>query len=392
MNKNIIICSDGTGNTAYKNRGTNVFKVFEAVDVNGHKWQKELKPQVAIYDDGVGAQSFKLFRILGGAFGWGLSRNVKQLYRELSRVYEPGDDIYVFGFSRGAFTVRTLVGLIAECGLPRPKAHNNEKELAKLVKNAYSKYRQRHKALLSHLFLKPKPWIENNFYTEIPIKFVGVWDTVDAVGLPFDEATWLWNKLIYRFTFDDKRLYKKVAKACHAISLDDERKTFHPQLWDEKEEETDRIEQVWFSGVHSNVGGGYPKQGMSLVPLHWMMSKAHKEGQGLRFLNMDWDNYRDHRNVCGKLYNSRAGLAVYYRYKPREFVEICEEQKIKIKEHKVHLSVLERITQEPEGYAPGNLPQKFKVVSDMENWDDKNIIGEIIANKLEPDKALFDRI
>ena len=91
MSKNIIICSDGTGNTAIKGRGTNVFKLFEAVDVNGHRIDPTLLPQVAFYDDGVGTSNMKFLKILGGAFGIGLSRNVRQLYKELVRIYDGGE-------------------------------------------------------------------------------------------------------------------------------------------------------------------------------------------------------------------------------------------------------------------------------------------------------------
>ena len=102
MPKNIIICSDGTGNTAIKNRGTNVFKLFEAIDLNGHRTSPNLCAQIALYDDGVGTESFLPLKLLGGAFGWGLKRNVVKLYTGLVRIYDPGDRIYLFGFSRGA--------------------------------------------------------------------------------------------------------------------------------------------------------------------------------------------------------------------------------------------------------------------------------------------------
>jgi uncharacterized protein (DUF2235 family) len=115
--KNIIICSDGTGNTAIKDRGTNVFKLYEAIDLNGHRTDPTLAPQVALYDDGVGTETFLPLKLLGGAFGWGMKRNVLKLYTGLVRIYDPGDRIYLFGFSRGAFTVRTLAGLIAKCGI-----------------------------------------------------------------------------------------------------------------------------------------------------------------------------------------------------------------------------------------------------------------------------------
>ena len=126
--KNIVICADGTGNTTIKGRGTNVFKLYEAVDQTGHLVTPGLTPQVALYHDGVGTESLKWCRILTGATGWGLSRNVKQLYGELARAYAPGDKIFLFGFSRGAFTVRTLAGLIHACGiLDLGKYPTNEK-------------------------------------------------------------------------------------------------------------------------------------------------------------------------------------------------------------------------------------------------------------------------
>ncbi len=399
MAKNIVVCSDGTGNTANKNRGTNVFKIYEAVDLHSHIGNEDRKPQVAIYDDGVGTQSFKPLKIIGGAFGWGLKDNVKQLYRELARVYEPrddskgrpGDDIYVFGFSRGAFTVRTLVGLISYCGLPKYGAYDNEKELQDLVDKAYSSYRKRFKSLLGSLFHWPDPIDESKFHPDIPIKFMGVWDTVAAVGTPFAGLTWFWNTCIHRFTFQDNELYSKVEKACHALALDDQRTTFHPNLWNESDEKTDRIEQVWFSGMHSNVGGGYPKQGMSLVSLHWMMNKAHD--QGLHFIKQDRALYRERRNVHDKLYNSRAGLAVYYRYQPREFDKICEKLKVKLNGYKVHISVLNRIAQGEDGYAPGNLPREFKAVSDQEGWDDGGAFSQLILPHLEANEiTLMDRI
>src|SRR5262245_13157037 len=101
MSKNIILCSDGTGNSTIKGRGTNVFKLFEAVDLNKHRTSAQLDAQLAFYDDGVGTGNVWL-RLIGGAAGYGLMDNVKQLYRELSRVYDAGDSIYLFGFSRGA--------------------------------------------------------------------------------------------------------------------------------------------------------------------------------------------------------------------------------------------------------------------------------------------------
>src|SRR5438128_645918 len=112
MAKNIVVCSDGTGNTTIKGRGTNVFKLFEMIDLNGHRTDPYKRPQVALYDDGVGTEDFKPLKIFAGMTGFGLSRNVRQLYKELVCIYDPGDHIFLFGFSRGAFTVRTLADFI----------------------------------------------------------------------------------------------------------------------------------------------------------------------------------------------------------------------------------------------------------------------------------------
>ena len=277
MPKNIVLCSDGTGNSALKGRGTNVFKVYEAIDLNGHKFDEGLQKQVAFYDDGVGTENFKPLKLLGGAFGWGLSRNVKELYTALAKCYEAGDHIYLFGFSRGAFTVRQLAGFIIGCGIIDKKKWKTDAELKRLVRKAFWKYRKRYHTWLGDLLKKylPSPKKARHEFRQsysfkdethapqgkVRLRFIGVWDTVAAVGLPFDELANFINRVIYCFKFPDRRLNYRVDKACHALAIDDERHSFLPEIWDEETETRDnRIEQVWFSGAHSNVGGGYPKQ------------------------------------------------------------------------------------------------------------------------------------
>lgn len=377
LGKNIVICSDGTGNTAIKDRGTNVFKLYEAIDVNGHISDPTKRRQVAFYDDGVGTENFKPLKLLGGAFGWGLSRNVKELYAALVRSYEPKDDIFLFGFSRGAFTVRTLGDFITSCGILH-KDYKTDSALVEDVEQLYKIYRSKYQgplvrkwrpasgeARFKNEFDRFNTNLQNKTHQNVNIKFIGVWDTVDAVGLPFD---WLADILnhIYPFKFSNFRLHPQVEQACHAISIDDERETFHPVMWKEKGidyDDSDRIKQVWFSGVHANVGGGYPKQGMSLVALDWMMTEAEKseaEKSGLRFIQTDRDYYREHQDVNDKLYNSRAGLAVYYRYKPRDINKICKRAETS---PKIHDTVIDRMKQCTEGYAPGNFPASFVPVA-----------------------------
>ena len=371
--KNIVICSDGTGNTANKNRGTNVFKLYEAIDLIEPTQGSGLPKQIAIYDDGVGTETFKPLRLLGGAFGWGLSRNVKELYAGLVRSYRPNDKIFLFGFSRGGFTVRALGGFITWCGILREDQFDTDADLVAAVKEAYSVYRTKYmtgarqqlrqlrgeKTSMSRHDVTMARFHERyQFYDTKEIAFIGVWDTVDAVGLPFDQLADFINYFIYPFKFSEHTLHPDVQQARHALSIDDERDTFQPLMWTENtQEDHDRIKQVWFAGVHSNVGGGYPKQGMSLVSLRWMMAEA--ENAGLRFVSADRDYCRDHENVNDKLYNSRAGLAVYYRYKPRDISRLCREANTKAV---VHETVIDRIVQRTEGYAPGNLPAGMTLV------------------------------
>jgi uncharacterized protein (DUF2235 family) len=386
MAKNIVVCSDGTGNTGIKGRGTNVFKIFEAVDLIGHRWDPELTPQLAIYDDGVGSEDLKLLKILGGAAGFGLSRNVRQLYKELARRYDPGDRIYMFGFSRGAFTVRTLVGFIATCGIVPLDPTSDAGKFDDLVNEAYATYRRCYRTKLSQwLFGQANRNAGEEFRRthgsrEARIHFVGVWDTVDAVGLPFHLSDVI-NTTIRRFKFPDPFLSKKVDHAYHALSIDDDRASFHPLVWDEEGE--DRIEQVWFAGVHSNVGGGYPKQGMSLVALDWMMAKA--EAHKLRFNKIDRTAYRDRCSVDDKLYDPRAGLGTFYRWKPRDIEEICKASHMD--PVRLHVSVFERLAHGTDDYCPENLPSRALVVSTAPDEGHQTLLLQRRAEAVEKEYA-----
>lgn len=391
MSKNIVLLSDGTGNSNIKDRGTNVFKFYEALDFNG---LHGLKEQVAFYDDGVGTEEFKPLKILGGAFGWGLARNVRNLYKRLVQVYDPGDSndpatadkVYLFGFSRGAFTVRTLAGLIACEGILDIKKYPSDEALELAVLQLYENYRARQKALLEGIFYEPfmrlffdaygngNPVIHGDQSKKI--EFIGVWDTVDAVGLPFDEATDFWNTLIFRFKFRDQKLHPNIKKACHALSIDDQRESFHPLLWHNEDR---RIEQVWFPGVHSNVGGGYPQQGLSLVTLDWMIKRA--EAAGLQFIPNEKSYVQDQKYAFDKLYDSRSGLGAYYQYQPRDVAKICRGEQVNIKIPQIHVSAFQRIGEGILGYAPGNLPDNFEVVDDSgTHKNSSQILSEVSPN------------
>jgi uncharacterized protein (DUF2235 family) len=403
MPKNIVICADGTGNTTVKDRGTNVFKLFEAVDANGHRIHPALTQQVAIYHDGVGTESLKWLRLFTGATGWGLSRNVKQLYGELARVYQPGDRIFVFGFSRGAFTVRTLAGLINTCGILDVSQYGSNSLFQQGILDTYKQYRRKYQTWLSRVLRgdhtkKPEPKaLQDHHYVKIPgfdgtdppvIHFIGVWDTVDAVGLPLHLSD-LVNTFIWRFKFPDTKLSKKVGHACHALAIDEARRSFAPVLWDEEPEDRSkapRIEQVWFAGAHSNVGGGYPRQGMSLTALDWMMTRA--EAHGLRFHADVRAAFRGLADANDKRYDSRAGLGVFYRWTPRDIEQLCAVCHVT---PQVHRTVFERIARNTEGYAPGSLPTRCQIVSTSAKPDVRDRLAAIVAEAFHPGPPLLRR-
>lgn len=378
--KNIILLSDGTGNSNIKDRGTNVFKLYEAIDFHSATCK-----QVAFYDDGVGTEEFKLLKIMGGAFGWGLSRNVRKLYKDLVQSYEEGDAIYLFGFSRGAFTVRSLVAFIAKRGILKYENYNSDEELERDIQLHYEIYREGNKAFLELPIAKLceniyKPSHDlNNVHANCAIKFIGVWDTVDAVGLPFDAATNFLNDYIFRFKFSDYNLSKLVIKACQALSIDDERSSFKPRLWEHEE----RIEQVWFSGVHANVGGGYPQQGLSMVSLDWMMKKA--KAAGIDFIATDLQFARDREYAFDKLYDSRSGLGSYYSYKPRDIAQLCNNYHVP---PLIHKSAIQRIADGILNYAPGNFPDSFTVVDDEGIHPNSSQIVAIV-NDSKPSKPII---
>ena len=200
MPRRIVLLSDGTGNSSAKVWRTNVWRLFCALDLTSND-------QVACYDDGVGSSSFKPLAILGGAFGVGLRRNVISLYKFACRNFRAqGDEIYGFGFSRGAFTIRVTIGLILDQGLI-PAANTSETELDRLARRAYHDYHKKHFHTNWGLILRrlkklvgrvqPVPTALPPGHRMPVVRFLGLWDTVAAYGLPVDEMTqgvsqWIW--------------------------------------------------------------------------------------------------------------------------------------------------------------------------------------------------------
>ena len=398
--KSIVLFSDGTGNSSAKLFKTNVWRMYEAVDLGPPA--EHQRPQISYYDDGVGTSSFKPLAALGGAFGWGLKRNVLDLYRYACRNYREGDDIYAFGFSRGAFTARLVVALIAAEGLVRSES---EADLQRKTVYAYRTFRKaflpRRLELPTRLARRVRDGImhlrdrllrrarynpDDNFRPKI--RFIGVWDTVSAYGGPITEITRAVDNWFFPLSMPDYHLNERVLCARHALAIDDERDAFHPLLWDEVHEETlvrkklvepGRLEQVWFTGMHSDVGGGYPDESLSYVSLLWMMEEA--ERAGLRTLKVIKDRFVALASSLGPIHDSRAGLGAYYRYQPRKiaaWLDPVDAHTLSLRDPvitdddgrsrgllrhvRVHESVINRIATGTDRYAPITLPETFEIV------------------------------
>src|SRR4051812_7386675 len=263
--KRLIVCCDGTWNRPDQlDRGvaapTNVSKVHQALaeqDAQGNA-------QIAHYLTGVGTRPGE--HLLGGGLGVGLSRNVQDCYRFLVDNYEPGDELYLFGFSRGAFTARSAVGLVRNSGILRREHRDRIEEAYKLYRKRGDQHHPNSDAA--------KAFRAAYAHDEIHVQFVGVWDTVGALGIPIDGfRPPLLSKL---WTFHDTTLSSYVRNAFHAVSIDERRRPFRPTLWEQQEGAQQRLEQVWFTGVHCNVGGGYRDPGLSEIALLWMVERARE--------------------------------------------------------------------------------------------------------------------
>ena len=376
--KNIVLLSDGTGNSAAKIRRTNVWRLYEALDLRSGD-------QVALYDDGVGTSSVKPIAWLGGALGYGLKRNVRDLYTFACRNFVPAGDgrdadrLYVFGFSRGAFTARVLVALIEEQGLIQGA---QGAELDRLARWAYREYRKKFnvtgglvtplRAVRDWLFRRWQDLRGKRRYRPSDLKpeieFVGLWDTVDAYGMPIDEMKRGWDEWVWPLSMVKPRPPANVKKLCHALALDDERQTFHPLLIDEGDEpeldhtDGERVTQVWFAGAHSDVGGGYPDDSLSHVAMLWMANEASKRQLRVHpSMLADWQARADPN---GPLHDSRRGFGSYYRYQPRSITRLSRDKvaRVRVSRPKVHESVFTRIKSARQEYAPVVLPDSYVVV------------------------------
>ena len=299
--KRIAVFCDGTWNMLSAKEPTNVVlgaqMVLPYADADG-------KQQLVFYKQGVGTSflvSKELEAWLAGAFGWGLFDNIAEAYRFLVFNYRTGDEIYIFGFSRGAFTARSLAGLIRKCGIVTPDRLDK-------VEGAFTLYKkrgeengpdmdeaQRFRAENSpEMIMKDldREWRASHNYKELyedlpffRIKYLGVWDTVGALGVPKH----LWAEWLLRteekYKFHDPRLSSIVESARHAVAIDEDRLSYAPTLWDNlpelNEERPGKYKELWYPGDHSSVGGGGDIRGLSHAALLWVMEGACEAGLDL---------------------------------------------------------------------------------------------------------------
>ena len=266
--KRLVVCCDGTWAKPDNKFVTNVEKIARTIQIDSASAGGV--PQLVYYISGVGSGSFAADRLLGGAFGFGLSHNVIACYRFLAQNYEPGDELFIFGFSRGAYTARSLAGMIAKVGLLTRRSLVEER-----LRDAVHIY-QRERLAEGSFGASTGEFTHDHCYAP-RVRFLGVFDTVGALGVP--GFRWRTPK------FHDVALSDQVDCARHALAIDETRLIFAPTLWelpDGAAEGTSvldgRVKQVWFEGAHSDVGGGYEESGLSDTALLWMAREARREG------------------------------------------------------------------------------------------------------------------
>jgi uncharacterized protein (DUF2235 family) len=337
MPKNIVVFSDGTGQEGGKGHNTNVYKLFNMCEDRTDR-------QIIFYDRGLGTG----WRKLGGqAFGAGISKNIKECYTFIFENFSAGDQIFLFGFSRGATTVRSLSSFIHMFGI-LPKSR------PELIDQAYDIYKKQ-----KTREAKSKAFIKRHHNMWCKINFLGVWDTVAALGVPIPGVNVLIEQIPgWQHKYQNLSMSESVVHGRHALAIDDERQIFHPVLWDSKIEDYQSMEQVWFCGMHTDVGGGYPEQGLADISLTWMLDQAVKKG----LLIYPANKVEIHPNPDGIMHDSRGGrLSRLYRRKVRQWDTSTHGNPV------VHGSVLQR-SKDRHNEARAYDPWILKM--DVDEWTD----------------------
>ncbi|HEX6549411.1 MAG TPA: DUF2235 domain-containing protein [Gammaproteobacteria bacterium] len=342
--KRIAVFADGTWQAQDSANVSNIVLLKNAVKAVA----ADGTPQISAYHIGVGADTSRLMAYIQGAFGLGVSGNIKDLYRGLVKRYQgradsnpDHDELYLFGFSRGAFTARSLGGLIRHCGILKPE-HSN------LVNQAYALYMAQD-ALhdpdsdVMKNFRSKYAWPEFSDASAFHVHFIGVFDTVGSLGVP----------ITYKLNagFHDTTLSPYVHHACQALAIDEQRGNFEPCLWQQHAEALpdQKLVQAWFPGVHSDIGGGYAETGLADCTLHWMADYARAAG-----LDLDTASFPD-PNPDGTLHDSLTGL---YKVMPAVSRPIGSAEPDTVPQ-RIHADTLIRMHWS-SSYRPANLEDYLK--------------------------------
>ncbi|KAF2280250.1 uncharacterized protein EI97DRAFT_357088, partial [Westerdykella ornata] len=332
MFKRLIVACDGTwmnsdngmlnGRIAVPSNVTRLSRAIKAVSQDGI-------PQIVNYQMGVASQGSVLNRLTHGVTGEGLQDTILEAYSFLANNYHPGDELFLFGFSRGAFTARSIAGLIGHVGLLTKKGLNS-------LPAVWEDYQHRYDAgYISRNPTQPfpnKPSASSPRYTrelqrrgltrlDIPIKVVGVWDTVGSLGMPrigLLQRLGVQDPQSEEMAFYDTKISDCIENAFQALALDEKRTAFAPAVWEKPEGNRTTLRQVWFPGAHSDVGGGSDDTQLANISLAWMMSQVEpfldlREGY---LFELEEENERWYRETgqarrpwgFGEIWNSTSGL------------------------------------------------------------------------------------
>jgi uncharacterized protein (DUF2235 family) len=362
MAKNIVICCDGTGNE-FGEQNSNVVKLYKTLVCDAS--------QITYYHPGIGTMGARnaltqvgkwWTRVIGLAFGYGISDNVADAYQFLMRKFQPGDYVYIFGFSRGAHTARALCGMLHIVGL---LTEDNEALIPYAIRMIKSK----------EIDFKVAADFRKTFSRECKPYFVGVWDTVSSLG-------WVYDAVHFPFTKATKNPDLHFVR--HAVSIDERRAFFRQNLFGEPHDPQQDIKEVWFAGVHSDVGGGYPEaeSQLSQITLRWMLCEGELAGLTIDphrkadilggtppYVAPDPNTKNQHESLHGSWWIAELWPKIVHvqttqgTWSKSIFVNLARRRWIS-PDSLVHESVEQRLTNASLRYKPSNLPQQRRVVED----------------------------
>lgn len=347
--RHLFVCCDGTWNTPTDVADgvpvpTNVYKFHVALA----KQNQAGDAQLSYYHPGVGTEGSKLKKVFAGAVGSGLDANIKSAYKWLSDTYTPGDKIYLIGFSRGAYTARSLGGFLSQCGLCKPNSSWGD------IDQAFALYRTKVPVGDKNTEAKLKAdraafRKDRSSDPNLTIHFIGVWDTVGALGVPRN-LDWLKLDDWENHRFHDTSLSPVIQNAFHAVAIDEKRASFAPTLWEGPFAPHQTVEQAWFPGVHADVGGGYKETGLSDGALSWMIEKAETSGAcfepGIRS--------QIRPDARGVLHDSFQGVFKLFECQPRSMPEVAAGNAA------VHPLAIDRQSNPPITQAPYRVSQRLQ--------------------------------